>query len=552
VTHQDGSLMSTTDTSATPVVRASLRVSTGRQAEEGHSLDQQEHRAAEYAAREGRPLVVYREEGVSGASKRRPERDRLLADLRRGDVVLVTSLDRLGRSTRDLLEVFESIEAKGATLVSLRESIDTSSAAGRLLRTILAGVAEFEREIGRERTSSGIAGRGRTTGKPWGSLPYGLRRDADGDTEWDPVERPVVERIYAMRQAGMSKSGIARDLTSDGVPTRNGAKLWAPIVVSKILRGREPLGEVYVGGEWRSAKHEPILDAAAWDAVQALDEQSRKYAPGGRSGRTSDRHLFQRGLLRCVCGAAMLPRTAKDQQAFYVCRHRARDASSCSTPRLRASEVDGRAFEMFNVVSHDLEATRRHLVEQIDARAAETRSLAVRAERDVADLAVQAERVEGDYRRGALPAEDYAHLRSTIAEERRAAVEQAARLASRVEEVEAMRASVDAEDESLRRLAALRESISRRMTATADLDALRAAMVGVFETVVLVPHPEGFNLKPLFRPDVEVLRAGIGFTMGSDKLSESGVPLYPAGWGVDAASMGARPVSGRPAPRRRR
>ncbi len=185
-------------------VRLPIRVSTGRQAEEGHSLGEQERRGRVYP---GWPVVVYREESVPGASKRRPERDRLLADTRRGDVVLVTSLDRLGRSTRDLLGVFEAIEEAGATFVSLRESIDTSTASGRLLRTILAAVAEFEREIGRERTSAGIAGRARSTSKPWGSLSFGLRRDEDGNSAWDPQERPVVERVFAMRQAGRRSPG---------------------------------------------------------------------------------------------------------------------------------------------------------------------------------------------------------------------------------------------------------------------------------------------------------------------------------------------------------
>ncbi len=218
----------------------------------------------------------------------------------------------------------------------------------------------------------------------------------------------------------------------------------------------------------------------------------------------------------------MLPRSAKDQAAFYVCHHRARDASACLTPRLRAADVDAAAFEMFSVVSHDLEATRRHVVEQIDARAAETRSLADRAEREVADLAVQAERVESDYRRGALPAEDYAHLRATIAEERRAAVEEAARLATRVGEVEAMRANVDAEDESLPTRGAPggdRAPDGRvggpRRAPGGDGRRLRDGRPRA--------HPSGwFNLKPVFRQDVDELRTGLAF--GVQKGSTSGVP----------------------------
>lgn len=506
-------------------IRQLVRVSTGRQAEEGHSLDQQEHRGADYAKREEKTHVVYREEGVSGASKRRPKRDRLLADLRPGDTVLVTSLDRLGRSTRDLLETFDLIEAKGATLVSLREAIDTSTAAGRLLRTILAAVAEFERELGRERTAAGIAGRARTSAKPWGAVSYGLRRREDGHAEWHPHERPTLERIFAMREAGTSKSEIARKLTQEDVPTRSGARMWSPTVVSKILRGREPLGEIYVGGEWRKGEHEPFMSVARWDAVQALDEQSRAYAPGGRSGRTSLSHLFGRGLLRCACGAAMLPRSAKDAADFYVCNRRARDVSSCSTPRLKAGKVDAAAFEMFTKVSHDIDATRQHVVDQLSQRAAEARALADRAEREIADRIEQTERVERDYRRGALDAEDHGRLRASIRDEREAASAKATHLITRAADLAAALANVDTEDETLRRLAALRDGIAQRMAEAADLSALRAAMTAVFDKVVLVPGDDGmFWLKPLFRRDAASTLSGVGFEI-SEMSTESGVPL---------------------------
>jgi DNA invertase Pin-like site-specific DNA recombinase len=509
----------------TAVVRHLARVSTGRQAEEGHSLDQQEHRAQGYAERENKALVTYREEGVSGASKRRPKRDRLLADLQPGDTVLVTSLDRLGRSTRDLLETFDLIEAKGATLVSLREAIDTSTAAGRLLRTILAAVAEFERELGRERTSAGIAGRARATAKPWGAVSYGLRRREDGHAEWHPHERPTLERIFSMREAGQSKSEIARKLTQEDVPTRSGARMWSPTVVTKILRGREPLGEIYVGGEWRKGEHEPFMTEARWNIVQALDEQSRAYAPGGRSGRTSNSHLFGRGLLRCACGAAMLPRSAKDSADFYVCHRRGRDASSCSTPRLKAGKVDAAAFEMFTNVSHDIDATRQHVVNQLSLRAGEARALADRAEREIADLTEQAERVERDYRRGALDAESYGRLSVAIRGEREATEAKAAQLILRAADVEAALANVDAEDETLRRLAALRDGIAERMANATDLSALRAAMTAVFERVVLVPGDNGmFWLKPLFRRDAASTLSGVGFEV-SEMSTESGVAL---------------------------
>lgn len=95
-------------------------------------------------------------EKITGTRRDRPELDRLLDHLRRGDVVTVTRLDRLARSTRDLLDIAERIESAGAGLRSLAEPwADTTSPAGRMVLTVFAGIAEFERSLIVERTRSG-------------------------------------------------------------------------------------------------------------------------------------------------------------------------------------------------------------------------------------------------------------------------------------------------------------------------------------------------------------------------------------------------------------
>ena len=98
------------------------------------------------------------EEKVSGAKRDRPELGRLLDHLRAGDVVTVTRLDRLARSTSDLLHIAERIKDTGAGLRSLAEPwADTTSPAGRMVLTIFAGIADFERSLIGERTSAGRA-----------------------------------------------------------------------------------------------------------------------------------------------------------------------------------------------------------------------------------------------------------------------------------------------------------------------------------------------------------------------------------------------------------
>ncbi len=95
-------------------------------------------------------------ERISGARRARPELDRVLDQLREDDVVVITRLDRLARSTRDLLDIAERLNDIGAGLRSLAEPwADTTSPAGRMVLTVFAGIAEFERALIHQRTSTG-------------------------------------------------------------------------------------------------------------------------------------------------------------------------------------------------------------------------------------------------------------------------------------------------------------------------------------------------------------------------------------------------------------
>jgi DNA invertase Pin-like site-specific DNA recombinase len=99
--------------------------------------------------------TIFREK-ISGARADRPQLAKLMGSLKAGDVVLVTKLDRLGRSTRELLDLIESMSKASAAFKSLGDPLfDTTSSQGRLLSTLLAAIAEFERELIRERTGEG-------------------------------------------------------------------------------------------------------------------------------------------------------------------------------------------------------------------------------------------------------------------------------------------------------------------------------------------------------------------------------------------------------------
>jgi len=139
----------------------------------------------------------YVDSGISGTKERRPQLDRLLADCRRRrmDIVLVYRYDRFARSLRHLVNALEEFRALGIDFISLHEGVDTSTPNGRLVFGIFASIAEFERELIRDRVKSGIAAaraKGKTLGRP----------------------RVVVDvaRITALRASGASWQKIAVEL----------------------------------------------------------------------------------------------------------------------------------------------------------------------------------------------------------------------------------------------------------------------------------------------------------------------------------------------------
>jgi len=108
-------------------------------------------------------------EKMTGTKRDRPELGKLLDRIEEGDTVVIESLSRLGRSTKDLIELVELFQKKGVELVSLKEQIDTSSSTGKLLFTIMSALAQFERDVIADRTREGLKAaraRGHSGGRP--------------------------------------------------------------------------------------------------------------------------------------------------------------------------------------------------------------------------------------------------------------------------------------------------------------------------------------------------------------------------------------------------
>lgn len=147
-------------------------------------------------------------EKMTGTKRDRPELSKMLDRMTTGDTVVVESLSRLGRSTKDLIELVELFEQKGVHLVSLKESIDTSTSTGRLLFTLMSAIAQFERDVIADRTREGLRSaraRGRCGGRP--------RVDADAVRKAVKLYRTGQYSVREIEElTGVKKSTLYRNL----------------------------------------------------------------------------------------------------------------------------------------------------------------------------------------------------------------------------------------------------------------------------------------------------------------------------------------------------
>ena len=218
-----------------------VRVSTDKQAERGISLEAQAEKIRAMALVQGAELSeIIVEGGESAKSLNRPGMAKLLAMVDGGQVkaVIVAKLDRLTRSVKDLCELLERFERRGVALVSVAESLDTGSAAGRLVLNIMAAVSQWEREAIGERTRDAMRHK-RSQGERVGNIAFGSRLAGDGQhLEHDPAEQAALEEIRLLRNRGLTLRGIAAALNHRSYQTRRGTP-WRLESVARVLKQSE-------------------------------------------------------------------------------------------------------------------------------------------------------------------------------------------------------------------------------------------------------------------------------------------------------------------------
>jgi len=228
-------------TALRPLIVGYARVSTSEQATDGVSLADQERRIRALAVAKGVEIdEMIVDAGFSAKTLKRPGMTRLLAGVKAGEfgTVICVKLDRLTRSVRDLATILDLFDDKHAdrNLLSLSESIDTSTAAGRLMLNVVVSIAQWEREKTAELTRDGLQ-HSRQKREAYGHAAFGWNRVGDC-LEAIPEEQDALATLRMMRANGAPLRVCAEWLEAHGFTPRQGGKRWHCESIKKMLGSR--------------------------------------------------------------------------------------------------------------------------------------------------------------------------------------------------------------------------------------------------------------------------------------------------------------------------
>jgi len=340
-----------------------VRVSTEEQAQEGFSIRAQIEKLKSYALLKDWEIYnIYSDEGISGKNiVDRPAINRLIDDIENEKVnnVLVFKVDRLTRSTKDLIELVDLFEKYNCAFNSLTESIDTDTPSGRMFLRIIGIFAEFEREniserarLGRERKVK----EGYTLANY--SMSYGyVKEKGQKVQEIQPDEARIVKEIFSMYlDKNISMTQIAKALNERKIKTKRNALAWDTTSIKLILTNPTHIGKVRYSTEDESkyfevdGHHEPIIDNETFQLVQ---EKLKNIPNMARTKRPRENNYFC-GVLACgMCGSKFTTHNQistinengeKQYKGSYRCNKKQKfhfpEAITCKCPDISHAKVE--------------------------------------------------------------------------------------------------------------------------------------------------------------------------------------------------------------------
>ena len=319
-----------------------IRVSTEDQAKDGFSIHAQREKLTKYAeANDWDIHDYYVDDGISGKNlEGRPEVKRMLDDVKNGKInnILIYKLDRLTRSTKDLIYLIELFEKHNCTFNSQTEKIDTSNAVGRMFVKIIGIFAEFERENLAERVSFGYEQKTREGNYTNTNGVYGYDYIVGEKVlVVNDLEKEIVNRIFDEYIDGKSYLKIAKLFNAEKVPTKRGGH-WASSTIKSILENPLYLGKVRYGVTEKLKDKsftvdgnniEPIVDIDKWNRANSIVATRKHYCV--RRYPSENSYYFH--IIKCgKCGGNISARQQTQHGKLYItyrCNNSARGFCEC-------------------------------------------------------------------------------------------------------------------------------------------------------------------------------------------------------------------------------
>ncbi|MCH7780000.1 MAG: recombinase family protein [Acidobacteria bacterium] len=386
------------------------------------SLQNQRERGENYIASQGWTLETapYDDGGFSGGNTDRPALQQLMqrVEAREFDVIVVYRLDRISRSLVDFVKIHDFLDRHDVALVSVTESINTTTPHGRMMVNVLLSFAQYERELAAERTRHKIEA-ARRRGKWTGGRPVLGYDVVDGCLAVNKDEATQVKAIFELYVETPSLITVVQELNRRGwtqkrwtTKTGNecGGSQWNKSSLRTLLTNPLYVGKQKLGDETFKGEHKGVVVKKLFDRVQGLMTGNRDCSSATRNGAG----FLLRGLLRCsACDAAMVPsstRRGARRYRYYLCSKRQkRGRDSCPTKPISADKVEAFIVDQIRRIGADpklQDQTFRQAVGQVKAQRRGLRRERKMLERDLTTSRADVERLVGAVSRTAGPAAD--------------------------------------------------------------------------------------------------------------------------------------------------
>jgi site-specific DNA recombinase len=347
-------------------VAAYIRVSTDEQAEEGYSIPAQRNRLEAYALSQGWEIVQwYVDEGESAKDLNRTELKRMLKALEQNvfECVLVYRLDRLTRSVLDLYNLLNTFEKHDVKFKSATEVYDTTTAIGRLFLTLVAALAQWERENLGERVRMGMQQKAKE-GKWTVSLPPLGYKSNDSMLEIHPQESLVIKEIYSLYLSGIGMWKIARELNARKIYPRSGVP-WSYSSIQYILKNPIYIGKTrynYRVNQENYFEVEGIVPAIISEDEYNLVHQIMNSRKNVHPRQATSKFIFSKVLKCSRCGATMIGKSSQTKRGDkvyysynYYCPNRSR--GQCDMGNINQNLMEQKFIQMMEQWDFTKEAT---------------------------------------------------------------------------------------------------------------------------------------------------------------------------------------------------